>query len=1089
MRVLHIEDNPTDADLTRRMLTRQTPDIELEQAATQAEARERLQIPDRYDLALVDLKLPDGSGLELLAWIREQGLPLAVVMLTGSGDQEAAIAALQAGADDYLTKGSDTLERLPATLRDAWKRFHEANARHANHIRVLYAEHNAADIDLTRRHLARHAPHIRLTVVADVEQALACLPSAARTPSDFDVVLLDYRLPGLDALDAIKILRAERGLEIPIVMVSGQGNEAVAARAIHLGVNDYISKHQGYLHKLPATLEKVLGQAELARERATLRETAERLDLALTSSPVILYTRRLDVPGSPLTWISDNLARLLGYSLEEALQPDWWPAHVHPEDREATLAQLANLSGSRRIAHDYRFLDGSGQVRWIRDEICLANDVDDSVRAATGAWHDITEAKLAEQMQETRLEVLDGLLDNRSLPDILDTIARRLEEIYPDLRVAIELRDERIPRAGTVTHAAAGEPLPSSDFQTLSDTPPLEPLKSRAGWSIPLKDGAGQILGRFTVAYREPRAPKAGELNLIGEFACIAGLAVARVRADTTLRQAATVFESTREGVIITDLQARILTVNRAYTDITGYTEEDVRGLNPNLLKSGRHDRSYYQALWTSIATTGHWQGEIWNRRKNGELYPQLLSISTVDDSQGQPSHYVGVMTDISQLKESEARLEHLVHYDPLTNLPNRRLIQSRLQHAMEQAERQRRRVALLFLDLDRFKTVNDSLGHPVGDTLLESLAQRLSERLREDDTLGRLGGDEFLILLENLERPEDAAVVAQGLLQLLERPFLLGQGEPRPEIYIGASIGISLYPDDGHSVTELIKHADVALYQAKEEGRNTYRFYTPSLTATANERLALEARLHRALDNDEFVLHYQPQIDTQSGALIGCEALVRWLSPEEGMISPARFIPLAEETGLIVPLGEWVLRTACAQGRAWLDAGLPELTIAVNLSGRQLQQPGLARLVADILEQTGLPPERLKLELTESMIMGQGEQAEELLHAIKAQGPRLSIDDFGTGYSSLAYLKRFPIDELKIDRSFVRDIPVDQNDMEIAATIIAMARNLHLKVIAEGVETPEQLDFLTRQGCYACQGYLLGRPVSADEFVRTFLR
>jgi len=1112
MRVLHVEDNPVDADLTRRLLARLAPDISLEHADSLAAARECLQDPGRYDLALVDLRLTDGSGLELLAEIRERRLPLAVVMLTGSGDQEAAIAALQAGADDYLSKSHAALERLPATLRDAWKRFHEANSRRSHSLRVLYAEHNAADIDLTVRHLARSAPHIRLTVVADAEQALASLPADKHTPAAYDVVLLDYRLPGVDALEAVKTLRLERGLDIPIVIVSGQGSEDVAAQAIHLGVDDYISKHPGYLHELPATLEKVQRQAELLRERGNLRETSQRLGYVLAASPVMLYTLRLDGDKVASTWVSGNITRLLGYSVEQALQAGWWRSHLHPDDRAAALASMATLAATGQVAHDYRFFDSNGQTRWIHDELRLARGVDGQAGEVIGAWRDITDAKMAEQLQQTRIAVLDGLVANQPLPEILQEIATRLEQIHPEMRVSILIVDPRngrlytgaapslpafynaavnglepeVGRGSCGTSAALGETVIVADIRSHPYWVPYvhltEQASLRACWSIPFKDEAGQVLGTFGIYYAQPRTPIRAELDLIGEFARIAGLAVARVRADTTLRQAAAVFESTREGVVITDLAPRILTVNRAYTEITGYEEAEVLGRNPSLLKSGRQDAAFYQTLWASVREAGYWQGEIWNRRKNGELYPQLLTISTVYDSEGLPSHYVGVMTDISQLKQSEARLEHLAHYDPLTDLPNRLLIQSRLEHALERAERQRQQVAVLFLDLDRFKNVNDSLGHPVGDELLEALARRLSERLREGDTLGRLGGDEFLVVLENLEHPEDAAAVAQTLIQLLERPFTLPSGH---EVYVGASIGISLYPNDGASVTELIKYADVAMYQAKEQGRNTTRFYTPTLTVAANERLDMEARLRRALAKGEFVLHYQPQLATQSGALIGCEALVRWNSPEEGMISPARFIPLAEETGLIVPLGEWVLRTACTQAKTWLDAGMPPLLMSVNLSGRQLQQRDVVQRVAAILEETGLPADHLKLELTESMIMGHGEQAVELLHALKALGLYLSIDDFGTGYSSLAYLKRFPIDELKIDQGFVRDIPHDLNDTEIAAAIIALARNLNLKVMAEGVETREQLDFLTRQGCHAYQGYLFSRPVPADEFVR----
>lgn len=1108
MRVLHVEDNSVDADLVRRLLARTAPEIHIEQVFSLAQAQICLQHPGRYDLALLDLRLPDGSGLDLLADIRERRLPIAVVMLTGTGDQDATIAALLAGADDYTGKDQPALGRLPSSLHDAWSRFQAANTQRAQPLSVLYAECNAADVDLTQRHLARYAPWIRLTVVADGEQVLERFSPNALTLPDFDVVLLDYRLPGLDALETVKVLRAERGLEIPIVMVTGQGSEEVAARAMHLGVNDYLPKHSGYLHKLPATLEKVRSQAHLARERSVLQETARRLESVLDASPVILYTRRLETGDAPLTWVSANVTRLLGYPAHALLQPQWWAQHLHPDDRDAVMAQLATLSANAYIAQDYRVIDGSGQVRWIHDELRLADPLDSphgsGERLAHGAWRDITEAKRTEQLQETRLEVLDTLMGIQSLQEILDKIANRLEAIHPDIRVSVQIREDwmkrcdfdamggarRTPIIGEirpepVSARPTGEPAWSIDPRGALASVDTEATTASAGWSIPFKDSAGQVLGRFSVTYTEPRDPTPSELDLIGEFGCIACLAVARVCDETSLRQAATVFESTREGVIVTDLQTRILSVNRAYTEITGYSEDEVLGRRPDILHSGRQDPSFYQTLWANIATVGHWQGEIWNRRKNGEIYPQLLSISTVFDSDGQPSHYVGVMTDISRLKQSEASLEYLIHYDPLTHLPNRRLVQLRLQHALEQSERHGHRLAVLFLDLDHFKNVNDSLGHPHGDELLAAIAWRLRTRLREEDTLGRLGGDEFLILMEHLAQPEGAAEVARTLLELLESPFVLASG---PELYIGASIGISLYPDDGDSVTELVKYADVAMYQAKEEGRNTFRFYTPTLTKAANERLLMEARLRRALANNELVLHYQPQFANQGGALIGCEALVRWESPEEGMVSPTRFIALAEETGLIVPIGEWVLRTACEQAKRWLDAGFADLSMAVNLSGRQVSQQDLVARVAAILEQTGLPAAQLKLELTESMIMGQGEQAVNLLAALKALGLRLSFDDFGTGYSSLAYLKRFPIDELKIDRSFVRDIPHERDDMEIAATIIAMARSLRLIVIAEGVETPEQLAFLTGKGCNACQGYLLGRPMPAEAFAQHFL-
>jgi diguanylate cyclase (GGDEF)-like protein/PAS domain S-box-containing protein len=555
-----------------------------------------------------------------------------------------------------------------------------------------------------------------------------------------------------------------------------------------------------------------------------------------------------------------------------------------------------------------------------------------------------------------------------------------------------------------------------------------------------------------------------------------------RRRDEESLRLAAKVFENTQEGVIITDARARILSVNRAFAAITGYDIGEVLGESPAILSSGRHDGEFYRALWDSLREKGHWQGEIWNRNKSGEIYPEWLAISTVHDDRGEVANYVGIFTDISQMKHSEAQLEYLAHHDSLTDLPNRALFQSRLGHAIHIARRHGQRLGLLFLDMDGFKNINDSLGHPAGDELLQAIARRMTEHLRAMDTLARLGGDEFVILVENLRDSKEAAIVAQNVLNLLTKPFRLETGQ---EVFIGASIGISLFPDDAEDATQLVRNADAALYQAKAQGRNTYRFYTEALTHSANERMRLESSLRRALEHNEFVLHYQPQISLRDGRLIGAEALVRWQSPEGGLTPPARFIPVAEETGLIRPLGEWVLRTACAQFRAWREAGLPDITLAVNLSSRQFEKHDLAECIGGILAETGHPASRLELEITESAIMERGEQAIDTLAQLKRLGVNLSIDDFGTGYSSLAYLKRFAVDKLKIDQNFIHDIPHNLDDNEIAATIIAMARNLKLHVLAEGVETEEQLAFLQLHGCDAYQGYLYSPPVPAAEFVK----
>ena len=550
-----------------------------------------------------------------------------------------------------------------------------------------------------------------------------------------------------------------------------------------------------------------------------------------------------------------------------------------------------------------------------------------------------------------------------------------------------------------------------------------------------------------------------------------------RKQNEEYLRQSAAVLQSTHEGVMVMDLDYRVIAVNPAFTNITGFTEADALGQLPTLLSFGQDDDTFCDQLWDSIKEQGYWRGEIWNRRKNGEAFPIWLTISAIYDDSEAVVSYVGVFSDISQIKQAEERLSYLAHHDALTDLPNRLLIINLLQHALERKRREGSVLSVLFIDLDRFKHVNDSLGHAAGDELLKIAANRMRRRARASDTLARLGGDEFVLILEELNDTDDAANVAQDVIGLFREPIRLSS---RRDVYVGASIGISVFPDDGTTADQLIRNADTAMYLAKENGRNTYRFYTEELTQRAKEHLHLEARLRRAVENDEMLLHYQPLI--ANGRCKGMEALVRWLDPDEGMVPPIQFIPLAEETRIIIPLGRWILRTACAQMKAWLDSGLDLETIAVNVSSIQFQQPDFVHYVQEILRETGLPARHLELEITESVIMQNIDDTEKKLVALQDLGVKLAIDDFGTGHSSLSYLKRFPINKLKIDRSFIFEIPVNTASMEIAATIIAMAKNLKLEVLAEGVETAAQLDFLQNQGCDTYQGYLFSKPVPACE-------
>jgi len=554
-----------------------------------------------------------------------------------------------------------------------------------------------------------------------------------------------------------------------------------------------------------------------------------------------------------------------------------------------------------------------------------------------------------------------------------------------------------------------------------------------------------------------------------------------RVAAETSLRQAAVVFESTREGVIITDTEKRILMVNRAFSQVLGYDEKEVEGKTLAMLHSARHDQIFFKRMWTEINSSNYWQGEIWYLRKNGEELPILLSISTVMDHQGKATQYVCVFTDISKLKRTEAELEFLAHHDPLTRLPNRRLLLSHIRQEMEAIKREGGMLALLMLDLDRFKDVNDSFGHATGDELLQKVAERLNGRLRSVDTLTRLGGDEFTILLHGITNKEDAARVANEVVTALGEPWFLSNGY---EVRIGSSVGISLYPDDNCTTAEeMLQQADTALYQAKEEGRGRFKYFSEDLTVAARERISLEAALRRAITNNELRVYYQPQMDIVTGMLIGAEALVRWQHPEEGIILPDRYISVAEETGLIGAIGDWVLNETCRQGQQWIDAGLKPVTLAVNLSPHQFHHKDISKYVMQVLKETGFPPQHLELELTESVLVKREHDAVAKLNLLRDIGIRLAIDDFGTGYSSLAYLKRFPLDLLKIDRSFVQDIPHDRDDVEIATAIIGIGHTLGFKVLAEGVETEEQLAFLKEQGCDYYQGYLKNMPLVAEEF------
>ncbi|MBK5965013.1 hypothetical protein CCR95_13195 [Thiocystis minor] len=559
------------------------------------------------------------------------------------------------------------------------------------------------------------------------------------------------------------------------------------------------------------------------------------------------------------------------------------------------------------------------------------------------------------------------------------------------------------------------------------------------------------------------------------------GAAIARAQIERQILQAAAVFEDTKEGVIIADARIRVLAVNRAFSTMTGYSAEETLGRPPDLLVVERHPPSFFRALWKRLTVTGQWQGEILSRRKDGSALPGWLSISRIRHGPGDAVQYVAILSDISAIKQSEQQLEFLAHHDVLTGLPNRLLLNDRLGRAIARAHRHQTRIAVLFLDLDRFKNINDSLGHPVGDLLLREVASRLAGRVRETDTVARLGGDEFIILIEDMTHEDEADAIARQLLHVLQAPYLLAERR----LFVSASIGVSLYPGHGDDGEHLIRNADAAMYEAKAAGKNTYRLYTASLTEAALERLSLEQELRGALEREELELHYQPQCDARTGRIVVFEALLRWRRPASGgFIPPDRFLPLAEEAGLMIVIGDWVLARACRECRDWRNAGFPEMRVAVNLAGVQLEQGDILAATRSALANAGLPGEALELEVTESSAMQRLDEVRQTLFALRALGVTLAIDDFGTGYSSLSYLKRLPFTTLKIDRSFIGEIPEDANDMAIAHAIVVLAHTLQMSVIAEGVETPAQLAFLRGVDCELIQGYLFSRALPPEEIL-----
>ena len=816
-------------------------------------------------------------------------------------------------------------------------------------------------------------------------------------------------------------------------------------------------------------------------------------------------------------FFSTQWKRMLGFAEHEISGSlTEWEKRVHPEDKAEVLRVLnEHLEGRTPVyISEHRVLCKENGYKWILDRgLVVERDAAGSPLRAIGMHTDITDRKRDDEYKKLRNDILVMLAGGASMEQTLNAIVTGIERLNPEMLCSILLLDRDgkrfasgvapslpnfynkevigleigIGQGSCGTAAFTGERVVVADIASHPYWTPYRDIARRAGlgacWSQPVLSATHAVIGSFAIYHRHPHTPAPADIALIEESAQLVSIAVERDTAEYNQRVAATAFE-TSKGMMITDPNKIILRVNRAFTAITGYDPQDVIGKTPRILSSDRHDRYFYEVMWYVIKETGMWEGEIWNKRKNGQVYPQYLIINTVRDDNGDITNYVASLEDISHSKEADAKIHNLAFYDPLTQLPNRRLLIDRLDHALAAATRSESYGALILVDLDQFKTVNETLGYEIGDLLLKEVAVRIGSCVSEGDTLGRIGADEFIVLLEDLgENIEEAAaateVVANRIIAALAASYRLDNHV----LHSTVGIGVTLFHNHDISSDELLRQADIAMNQAKRIGNSTLRFFDPAMQAAISARADLENELRMAVDRKQFELHYQIQVDN-SGKPLGAEALIRWKHPERGMIPPFQFIPLAEDTGMIVAIGSWVLETACAQLATWQrNPATAALSIAVNVSARQFNQGDFTAQIQSLIKRHGIDPAYLKLELTESMLLEDIDAMIEKMTALQSIGIGFELDDFGTGYSSLQYLKRLPIEQLKIDQSFVRDLAMDDSDKAIVRTIINMAHSLNMKVIAEGVETAEQWAFLKSHGCDHYQGYYFSRPEPIEAF------
>ncbi len=878
---------------------------------------------------------------------------------------------------------------------------------------------------------------------------------------------------------------------------------------------DASGKVTAYVFHMHDISERVATELKLRRTEALLRSV-------INASPDLIYfkdehNRWQEANSSGLSLLRLDAAQYINKTDKELSNL------VHPSFKESLrrlqAADRYAWESGRTLREEETFSLPQGKKVYDIIKVPLFHE-DGRREGLVTLARDITERKLAESLLTQRSAILDALISCDWLLHSAESWPKVAAQVLEQLTLAARFSRASLMQLGTKIEQSSaflrqvhhwtnpklhsfGEVANTIDFEAdgvgrwlniLQNGNPifgelesfsakerkfLQDLGIQSLLIVPIFAGT-QWWGTVILERHDVQQPiSSHELGALMAVGRSLGAAILRESSGKKLHQAKIAFDSATEGIMIIDEDTNIIAINKGFTEITGYTEEEVLGQTPKAFYSSQHD------MWNTLRQEGRWRGEVVNYRKNGDLYDEWMTLTAVKNEQGRIINYVGVFSDITEIKQSQSKLHELVYHDALTGLPNRRLLNELLEQSIKRAEREERQLAVLFIDLDRFKAINDTLGHPIGDKLLFEVSKRITRAVRESDVVARHGGDEFLVLMDIAGEQEDAALVAQKIIYTLQLEFVI-DGK---EIFIGASVGISIFPKDGRDVESLVKAADIAMYQVKNHGKNNHCFYSSELSTNVIERFTMENQLRRALERNQFELYYQPQISLITGNIVGAEALIRWNHPELGLVSPAKFIPMAEETGLIVQIGEWVLRQAALQASAWQAQLGRIMSISVNVSGIQVMRSNFSDTVYGILIETDCDPDSLELEITESTVMQNTDYVINTFNTIKQLGVRLAIDDFGTGYSSLSHLKRLPLDKLKIDKSFVNDLPDDLDDAAIANAINAMAKSLGFVVIAEGVESQEQADFLKAMGCEQAQGYLYSKAVSALDFESLFFK